>query len=387
MLITAVSRHLDHDAGSVSDDLDRLLDLADVLDVLPDPRRRQGRRYRLGPILALCTIAVLAGATTLAAVARHAAYLPDEVRHRLGLRAAPRATTLGRLLARLDGDAVDAAVGAWLAAHCSRPDQDEGLCAVAVDGKSLRGSRTAATRAVHLLSAVTHGERATLNQRQVAGKKGEISEFKPLLAPLDLAGRTVTFDALHTQHAHAQFLIEEKKANYIAIVKDNHPKLHHFLKSLPWNQIPLGHATREKGHGRDEIRRLKAVQVPRRLRLPHAAQAIKVTRRRRDLNSGKIQIEHIYAVTSHNAFSATDAQLARAVREHWHVEAHHHVRDTTLAEDASKIRTGNTPRAMATFRNLAIALARITGWTNTAHATDYYKSHLGHAIDLIQPGR
>ncbi|MEV0220712.1 hypothetical protein [Streptomyces sp. NPDC050704] len=133
--------------------------------------------------------------------------------------------------------------------------------------------------------------------------------------------------------------------------------LHDFLKSLPWNQIPLGHASREKGHGRDEIRRLKAVQVPRRLRLPHAAQAIKVTRRRRDLNSGKIQIEHVYAVTSHDAFSATDAQLARAVREHWHIEAHHHVRDTTLAEDASKIRTGNRPRAMATFRNLAIALA------------------------------
>ncbi len=75
------------------------------------------------------------------------------------------------------------------------------------------------------------------------------------------------------------------------------------------------------------------------------------------------------------------------MREHWHVEAHHHVRDTTLAEDASKIRTGSTPRAMATFRNIAIALARLTGWTNTAHATDCYKSHPHHALDLIQPGR
>ncbi|MGW2718537.1 hypothetical protein [Streptomyces sp. NPDC001492] len=76
------------------------------------------------------------------------------------------------------------------------------------------------------------------------------------------------------------------------------------------------------------------------------------------------------------------------MREHWHVEAHHHVRDTTpLAEDASKIRTGNTPRAMATFRNIAIALARLTGWTNPAHATDYYKSRPDHALDLIPPGR
>nr|WSZ15710.1 hypothetical protein OH837_21455 [Streptomyces canus] len=45
-----MSRHLDHAAGSIPDAPDRLLDLADVLDVLPDPRRRQGRRYRLGPI-------------------------------------------------------------------------------------------------------------------------------------------------------------------------------------------------------------------------------------------------------------------------------------------------------------------------------------------------
>lgn len=70
-----------------------------------------------------------------------------------------------------------------------------------------------------------------------------------------------------------------------------------------------------------------------------------------------------------------------------HVEARHHVRDTTLTEDASKIRTLNTPRAMAAFRDLAIALGRLTCWTNTTHATDYYKSHPGHPLDLIHPGR
>ncbi|MFS7880329.1 hypothetical protein ACEYXF_44370 [Streptomyces asiaticus] len=42
---------------------------------------------------------------------------------------------------------------------------------------------------------------------------------------------------------------------------------------------------------------------------------------------------------------------------------------------------------MATFRNIAIALARLTGWTNTAQATDYYTSHPDHALDLIRPGR
>jgi hypothetical protein len=163
------------------------VDLADVLDVLPDPRRRQGHRYRLGALLALCTIAVLAGATSLVAVARQAAYLPEEIRDRLGLRAAPRATILGRVLARLDGDTVDAAIGVWLAPHCTSSGESDDLCAVAVDGKTLRGSRTATRRAVHLVAAVTHGERVALNQRQVPGKKGEITAFVPLLAPLDLA--------------------------------------------------------------------------------------------------------------------------------------------------------------------------------------------------------
>ncbi|MFJ5901561.1 transposase family protein [Streptomyces sp. NPDC093064] len=165
-LITLLTRHRNHDVGTTLD-AGRVVDLDDVLDVLPDPRRRQGRRYRLGALLALCTIAVLAGATSLVAVARHAAYLPEEIRDRLGLRAAPRATTLGRVLARLDGDTVDAAIGAWLAPHCTSPSDD--LCAVAVDGKTLRGSRTATRRAVHLVAAVTHGERVALNQRQRCG--------------------------------------------------------------------------------------------------------------------------------------------------------------------------------------------------------------------------
>ncbi|MFF2252465.1 transposase family protein [Streptomyces sp. NPDC058142] len=88
-MITLLARHGDHDAGTTLD-VGQVVDLADVLDALPDPRRRQGRRYRLGPLLALCTIAVLAGATTVVAVARQAAYLPEEIRDRLGACGPPR---------------------------------------------------------------------------------------------------------------------------------------------------------------------------------------------------------------------------------------------------------------------------------------------------------
>ncbi|WUT58814.1 transposase [Streptomyces canus] len=74
----------------------------------------------------------------------------------------------------------------------------------------------------------------------------------------------------------------------------------------------------------------------------------------------------VYAVTSLTAEQATPPQLAKLIRDHWKIEALHHVRDTTFAEDASQLRTGNAPRAMATWRNLAIGALRLGGVRNIA---------------------
>jgi hypothetical protein len=61
----------------------------------------------------------------------------------------------------------------------------------------------------------------------------------------------------------------------------------------------------------------------------------------------------------------------------------HHVRDVTYDEDASRVRTGGSPRAMATLRNLAISLARIAGFKNIAQAIDHYRSHPADALHLL----
>lgn len=155
-------------------------------------------------------------------------------------------------------------------------------------------------------------------------------------------------------------------------------------RSCRWRDVPLLDRTRERGHGRDEIRRLKAASVSG-LLFPYADQALQIVRRRRDLRTGKVSIERVYAVTDLTMHRATAPQLAQFARGHWEIEALHNVRDTTLAEDASKIHTGNAPRAMATFRNLAIALAHLVGWHNQAAAVDHYRSHPDHAFDLITP--
>ncbi|MFI8105866.1 ISAs1 family transposase [Streptomyces sp. NPDC086023] len=220
----------------------------------------------------------------------------------------------------------------------SNPQTDCGPCLWTA--KSLRGSRTHDRVAVHLLAAVLHGEKTVIAQRQVDSKSNEITAFRPLLAPLELVGTVVTFDALLTQTDHARFLVEEKKAHYIAVVKGNHPTLQTALKKLPWRDVPLLDKTREAGRGRDEIRRLKTATVGG-LTFPHAVQALQIVRRRRDVRTGQVTLERAYAVTGLQAGQATPAQLAAAVRGPWQIEGPAPHPRHRLHEDACRVRTGN----------------------------------------------
>jgi hypothetical protein len=94
-------------------------------------------------------------------------------------------------------------------------------------------------------------------------------------------------------------------------------------RRLPWRDVPLGERTRDHGHGRDEIRRLKVCTVNG-LLFPHAAQAIQVKRRRTDITAGKTTITTVYAITGLNAERADTAELARHIRGHWRLETLHH---------------------------------------------------------------
>ncbi len=382
-LIDALARH--------REDVDlpcppsRLCTLAQVLDDVPDPRRVRGRRYRIGSLLALCTIAVLSGAKSVTAIARFAADSSPELRQCLRFTSTtPNTTTLGRLLARLDGDALDDAVGTWLGRYAADPVDEPGdtLRGLAVDGKAVRGSRTDADKAVYLLAATLHVSQTVIAQRQIAAKSNEIPAFAPLLERIDLRGTVVTADALHTQRAHAHRVIAAG-GHYLLVVKGNQKKLRKQLKRLPWQEIPLQNRTTATGHGRREVRRLKVCTVQPGLLFPHAVQAIEIKRRRTNRKTGKVETKTVYAVTSLAPDQADPARLAELVQGHWSVEALHHVRDVTFGEDASRVRTGTAPRAMATLRNLAVGLMRQAGWTNIAAAADHYRSRPDHATALL----
>jgi predicted transposase YbfD/YdcC len=355
------------------------------LATITDPRARAGRRHPLVAILVLAAAAVLAGARSFAAIGEWAAEAPQPVRAALGARrdpltgrwvwTVPTESTIRRTLARLDAEALAAAIGAWLA---DRDHHDQRRRAVAVDGKTLRGARRDG-RGVHLLAAMDHATRAVLAQQQVNGAPGEVPAFQPLLARLDLAGVVVTADALHTHPAAAEYLVTGKQAHYLFVVKANQPTLLERCAGLAWHRVPVLDRTRDRGHGRVELRTLKAVTVHH-FGFPHAAQVLQVTRKVRDLRTRRWRTVTVSAITSLTFEQASPARLADYLRGHWAIEnGLHYLRDTTFAEDGSQVRTGTGPQVMACLRNLAIGVLSRAGPVNLAAALRH------HARDPARP--
>ena len=180
--------------------------------------------------------------------------------------------------------------------------------------KTLRGTRRDG-RQVHLLAAMDHATRAVLAQRQVDGAPGEVPAFQPLLDGLDLAGAVITADALHTHADTAEFLVGQSRPSML-VVKANQPTLLERCAVLAWHNVPVADRTRDRGHGRVEIRILKAVSV-RHFGFPHAAQVLQVTRKVCDLATRKWHTVVVYAITSLSFQQARPARLADLIRGHW----------------------------------------------------------------------
>jgi len=167
-------------------DADRIADLRPYLESVPDPRSRRGRWYSLTAILLMCACAAVCGAKSIDELAEFGERATNSLlaslgvrRHPLGWRRSPKPVTLGRVLQALDGDALDQAVGAYLAdrhrftASADMPEARSRQI-IAVDGKALKGSARLAAPRRHLLSAVTHGRVATIAQVEVGAKTNEV---------------------------------------------------------------------------------------------------------------------------------------------------------------------------------------------------------------------
>jgi len=379
--------------------------LLQALATVPDPRDPRGVRHELPGVLAMAVAGVLAGSRSFYAIGQWLADAHQRTLKRLGARVhpgsgryvAPDEATLRRVAGDIDAEVFEQALSRWLsgrtrrkqAARARRGRQPASpkrrkakgqrrarrgghrppMPQVAVDGKVVRGARRGDGKAPHLLAAVT-GAGVVLGQRQVPNKSNEIPAFAPLLEPLELTATVVTADGLHTQRSNARFLREDKDAHFVFQVLGNQPNLFAALDALPWHEVPITARTEEQDRGRHEVRTIRVLDAPEGVLFPYVAQVFLVERK--ITQAGQTSYESVLYVTSLSADQASPADLLAYVRAHWTIENRvHWVRDVTLGEDASRVRTGNAPRVMAALRNLVISLLRLDGATNIAGALRY----------------
>lgn len=192
--------------------------LVELLGHLKDPRDPRGLQYPLVPVLTLCLVAILAGNTSLSAISQFGRLRQQRLGHALGFKNGkmPAATTLSLLLRHLDADHLDRLIGTWLTSRHA-----DGWEHIALDGKTLRGSRDGEVPGTHLLAAYVPQAAAVIAQMRVEATTNEHKAALRLLGVLPpLRGAVVTADAMFTHRDFCEKVLK-KEGDYVLYVKDN----------------------------------------------------------------------------------------------------------------------------------------------------------------------
>ena len=203
--------------------------LLDEIRRMTDPRSNHGKRHPLETVLAISLCAVLCGARSYLAIADWASGLNKKDLLRFGSERddPPSEPTIRRVLQRIDVAEFDRRIYDWLYKQKLIKGQ-----AIAIDGKTLRGSQDGERRGRHLLSAVVHKEGIVIAQDEVDEKTNEIKHVKPLFEKVDISGNVITADALITQRDLANHIVKVKKADYLFTVKGNQQTLMDDIRDL-----------------------------------------------------------------------------------------------------------------------------------------------------------
>ncbi|MGW0827892.1 ISAs1 family transposase [Streptomyces sp. NPDC002845] len=372
------SRQLAEQQGLAAEELctpERLPSLLDAVRTVPDPRAANLVTHPWPMLLGLVACALLCGVRSVRGVIRWASGQGAGILAALDVPAGtpdrlPVATTLSRTPARVDADALDAAVGAFVQAHAADPlagiAGDPHVLQLAADGKTVRGARDADGLQLHLLGVYQVDPGVMLAQREMRHKPHETLHFTAALDMIaDISGAIVTADALHTVAGHARYL-HRRGAFGLFPVKENRSALFARLDALDWDETTnphiAVHRTEETNSGRHEIRIVRVQPLsPGQVNFPHATRALLVERYTTGRGDGKIHADAELGITTAPSDIADTTVLARCVRGQWAIEAQHFVRDVTFGEDVCRARTGSLPRALATFHSLAISLAHLAG--------------------------
>jgi predicted transposase YbfD/YdcC len=304
-------------------------DLLELFGRVSDGRPGQGRDHPVAAVLALAAAAVVAGMKGYTAIAGWVKDVPPPVLADLYMRAGagparpPSKATIWRVLTDADAAAFDATVSRWLMA-CQAAGQQEdaggddraGLVPVRLDGKTIRGAKDTGGTQRHLLAALAGESPVIAAQAEVGAKTNEVPMATEVLGQIDLNGKIVTADALHTVKATASF-IHDNGGEFVLPVKENRQALFDVLDALAWDQVPVAHTQTDRGHGRVTTRTIQVMPAPQNLPFPHVSQVLLIERYVSDLAGHPLSAVAALGVASPGPDRASPADLARYVRGQW----------------------------------------------------------------------
>jgi predicted transposase YbfD/YdcC len=345
-------------------------EVARHFEELEDPRSTINRRHPLVSVVVIALMAVLAGASGPTAIAKWAALKEEFLLEALDLpNGIPCKDVFRRVLVLLKPTAFQACFANWLQSLRATAAAATGVeqPVLAVDGKTARRShdRSKGLGALHSVSVWASEFGLSLGQVACAEKSNEITAIPELLRLVDIKGAIITIDAMGTQKAIAEQIIESE-ADYVLALKGNQGTLHQAVISYIDEQsendfanvTARRHVTEETGHGRQATRSYIQMPVPQSLPGLELWKGLKsigmvVSECLRD---GKETVEIRYYISS---LAVSVKRFAHAVRSHWGIEnSCHWSLDVTYREDESRIQNKNMRENFAWLRRLTLSLLK-----------------------------
>jgi predicted transposase YbfD/YdcC len=328
--------------------------------------RKDNKRHRLIDIISIVLLGVIGGNDDYPSIEEYACDKEPFLRTFLALPAGiPSASTLRRVMGRLEPSELEAGLARWTELFCKSLEGKQ----VALDGKTLRRSFDHAWKkmGLHVVTAWCVEDQLVLAQQAVGEKSNEIPTVPAILKTLDLKGAVVTADALNCQRKTVQTILEGG-ADYVLGVKENQPTLYKQVSAVldealldKFKGVQHSKAcSYERGHGREEKRTVYAsselVQyVAERSQWPGLKSITMVVSERTLLE--KTSVERRYYISSLEGMDAK--RMGSLIRGHWGIEnSEHWPLDMAFREDESRLRVDHGDQNMAVMRRIALNLLK-----------------------------
>lgn len=335
----------------------KIEELKNQLANIQDPRRtdRGNIRHKLEDIIIIGLCTLICDGNDFADMEEFGTQRQELLSEFLELpNGIPDSDTFRRVFERLNPEELSKCLYDWLS--CNRKEGS----VIAVDGKTICGSKNKSHKAYHVVSAFVAENQLTLGEITTEEKSNEITAVPELLDLLNINGSIVTADAMSCQKKIVQ-KVRASKADYVIALKENQ---HSLLENVSlyfdsFSDELSAYVTNEKDHGRIEKREYRLVTdlswLPEAESWDglHSVGMVKSTITR----NNKTSVERRYYISSLNNLE----RFAYAVRAHWSIENQlHWCLDVIFHEDSSRARKDFSPLNLNVLRKTALALCKHT---------------------------